>query len=140
MLSKFQARFVTSFLVISALFSILTGYSGLAAPVRFGQPLGYVLAGVDGRNEVRAQYGGFFLAIAVAVILALAGKVPRQAALILNAVLFGGLIAGRVLSLVIDGGMHEYGRYIQILFLIDAIGFSLSLIALHLNRGFTSTV
>jgi hypothetical protein len=140
MSSKFQARFVTTFLVISALFSTLTGYSGLAAPVRFSQLLGYMLTGFDGRNEVRAQYGGFFLAIAAAVILALAGKVPRQAALILNAVLFGGLIAGRVLSLVIDGGMHEYGRYIQILFLIDATGFSLSLIALYLNRGSTSAV
>lgn len=136
----FQTRFVTGFLVVSALFCTLTGYSGLAAPVRFAQPLGYVLAGFDGRNEVRAQYGGFFLALAVAVIFALAGKIPRQAALISNAVLFGGLIAGRVLSLVVDGGIHEYGHFIRLLFLIDATGFTLSLIALYLNRGSTGDV
>ena len=129
-----KAAFVTGFLVVSALFTAWTSWSSFVAPDHFAKPLGYLLAGVDGRNEIRAQYGGFFLAVTVASVLTLAGTIPRQAGLVVNAVLFGGLIAGRLISLTIDGGMHGYGPIIRALFFIDSIGFILSITAFSIDR------
>ena len=129
-----KAAFITGFLVLSALFTAWTSFSSLVAPDHFAKPLGYVLAGVDGRNELRAQYGGFFLAVTLASVLALAGTIPRQAGLVVNAVVFGGLIVGRLISLTIDGRMQGYGPIIQALFVIDSTGFILSIVALSMDR------
>jgi hypothetical protein len=89
---------------------------------------------MDGRNEIRAQYGGFFLAVTVASVLALVGTIPRQTGLLVNAVVFGGLIAGRLTSLVVDRHMDGYGLAIRALFFIDATGFILSIAALSIDR------
>jgi hypothetical protein len=96
--------FGTVFLLASALFTAWTSWISLTSPSEFGKFLGYAVAGADGRNEIRAQYGGFFLAVTIGSVLALMGIIPRQAGLILNVVVFGGLIAGRVVSLAVDGG------------------------------------
>jgi hypothetical protein len=53
-------------------------------------------------DEIRAQYGGFFLAAALVNGLALLGMPPRQASFIVDAVVFGGLIT-RIASLAIQG-------------------------------------
>jgi hypothetical protein len=131
---EMKTAFVTGFLIVSALFTAWTGWISIAAPERFAKPLGFVLAGMDGRNEIRAQYGGFFLAVTVVSVLALVGKVPRPAGLLVNAVVFGGLIAGRLTSLAIEGGMNGYGLAIRTLFFIDATGFLLSIAALSIDR------
>jgi|HubBroStandDraft_5_1064220.scaffolds.fasta_scaffold623185_2 hypothetical protein len=129
-----RSTFGTVFLIGSTLFAAWTSWISFSAPGTFGRQLGFALAGIDGRNEIRAQYGGFFLAVAIASILALAGVIPRQAAFLVNAVLFGGLITGRVMSLAVDSGGGEYGPLIRALFFIDAAGFILSLAALYLDR------
>jgi hypothetical protein len=131
---KIKAGFVTGFLIVSVLFTAWTGYTSMAAPARFAQPLGYALVGLDGRNEIRAQYGGFFLAVAVSGVLALAGRIPRSAALLVNVILFGGLIGGRLISLAVDGRMDGYSAIIRALFFIDSTGFLLSIAALSAER------
>ena len=68
------------------------------------------IANTGGYNEIRAQYAGFFLAIAVVCGASLAGVVSRQAAFVVLAVVFGGLIAGRLASFALDGGAAGYGR------------------------------
>jgi hypothetical protein len=74
-----KLAFVIGILVVFAVFAVLTSTVSMVAPERFAKPLGFVLSGPDGHNELRAQYGGFFLAVAVASVLALVGKIPRQA-------------------------------------------------------------
>jgi hypothetical protein len=129
-----RTTFGTVFLIASALFTALTSWTSFTAPGGFGKQIGYVLAGMDGRNEIRAQYGGFFLAVTIASVLALAGVIPRQAGFLINAVVFGGLITGRVVSLAVDSGMSGYSPFIRLLFVIDATGFILSMTSLYLDK------
>lgn len=113
----------------ASLFSLATSWSSFAAPRRFGERLGFAIAGADGLNEVRAQYGGFFLAVAASGGAALAGLIPRQAALIVIGTVFGGLILGRLVSLPFDGGARHYGKTIRALFFIDALGLAATVAA-----------
>jgi hypothetical protein len=126
--------FGTLVLIVTALFFLSTSWSSFSNPRRFGERLGFTLPGADGLNEIRAQYGGFFLAAAACGVLALVGKVPRSTAFLVNGTIFGGLIAGRIVSLFLDGGIRKYGPLIRALFAIDALGFALSLIALMLKH------
>jgi len=49
-------------------------------------------------------------------------------------VIFGGLIAGRLVSLALDGGIAGYGPTIRALHAIDAIGLALAIAALAFSR------
>ena len=75
-------------------------------PRQFGERLGLAVGGLDGLNEIRTQYGGFLLAAALVNGLALLGMPPRRASFIVDAVVFGSLITGRIASLAIQGGMN----------------------------------
>lgn len=122
--------FASIVLTIGAAFFIFTSVYALAKPVQFALPLGLALPGADGLNEVRAQYGGFFLISGLAVAAALAGQIPRDWGLVVLSVTFGGLICGRVLALIAEKSFARYGATIRALFLIDSCGFLLSIFAL----------
>jgi Domain of unknown function (DUF4345) len=124
------ASSVKLFLIVSTLFCLLTAISSLAGPKAFGQRLGLAIASADGFNEIRAQYGGFFLAVALAGAAALAGVIRIEWALFVNLVVFGGLICGRLASLFFDGGITGYGQVIRGLFLVDSLGFVAAALAL----------
>jgi len=126
--------FGTAVLSVIALFFLSTSWGSFSNPKQFGERLGFTLPGADGFNEIRSQYGGFFLAAAVCGALALAGQIPRSTAFVVNITIFGGLIAGRLVSLLLDGGIRKYGPLIHALFVIDALGFALSMIAFMLER------
>jgi hypothetical protein len=115
-------------------FCLFTAGSSGFAVQQFAHRLGLIVAGPDGYNEIRAQYAGFFLAGAVMCIAALAGRVSRQSVLLLLCVTFGGLLAGRLASLVLNRGLTGYGPTIRVLYLIDAIGFALSITAISVDR------
>jgi hypothetical protein len=122
-------------LVVGGLFFLLTTWSSATAPGQFAAKLGLAIADAGGLNEIRAQYAGFFLAAALACGAALASWLPRQAAFLIMIVIFGGLIAGRLVSLTLDGGMAGYGPTIRALYAIDAIGLVLAIAALVMSRG-----
>ena len=63
-------------------------------PRQFGERLGLAVGGLDGLNENRAQYSGFFLAAALVNGFGLLGMLPRQAQFGVDAVVFDGLITG----------------------------------------------
>ena len=67
--------------------------------------------------------------------LSLAGWIPRNTAFVVNITIFGGLVAGRLVSLFLDGGIRKYGPLIRALFVIDALGFALSVVAFTLERS-----
>ena len=127
--------FGTAVLGIIALFFLSTSWGSFSNPKQFAERLGFALPGPDGLNEIRAQYGGFFLAAAVCGVLALAGWIPRNTAFVVNITIFGGLVAGRLVSLFLDGGIRKYGPLIRALFVIDALGFALSVVAFTLERS-----
>ena len=122
-------------LVVAALFCLATTGSAGLNPQRFARQLGLTIADPGGTNEIRAQYAGFFLAVAAVCLASLAGAVARSTALVVLAAVFGGLIAGRLVSLALNGGLTGYGPMIRALYAIDAIGFALSITALILARS-----
>jgi len=122
--------FATAVVALCGLFFLLTTWSSAAAPAEFADKLGLAIASPGGVNEIRAQYAGFFAAAALLCAAALAGWVSRSTALAVAAVIFGGLIGGRLVSLALDGGMAGYGPTIRALYAIDALGFALATAAL----------
>jgi hypothetical protein len=126
--------FGTSFLGVAAMFCLLTAWSSGFAPQQFAHRLGLTVTSPDGYNEIRAQYAGFFLAGAVMCIVALASRALRPAVFVLLSVTFGGLLAGRLASLVLNGGLTGFGPTIRALYIIDAIGFALSITAINVDR------
>jgi hypothetical protein len=111
------------FLAAAALFFLFTSLSSAVSPEKFAGSLGLAIANAGGVNEIRAQYAGFFLAAAIVCILALFGIVGRLTALTVPATIFGGLIAGRLASLGLNGGTEGFGPAILALYAIDGGGF-----------------
>jgi hypothetical protein len=78
------------------------GLFALFVPNAAGRVVGLVPDGTAGVGELRAVYGGLVLALAVALAVAL--RIPSGAGwLHVFAILYGGLVAGRVVSLALDG-------------------------------------
>ena len=126
--------FGTIVLMIATAFCLLTAISSGLAPKDFAERLGFTIASADGYNEIRAQYMGFFLMIAAVSVAALVGVVSRRSVFLLLAVVFGGLIFGRIASLVLNRGFAGYGPTILSLYGIDCIGLVLSLSALSMDK------
>ena len=123
------------FLIVSALFCLATTIVAMVDPTKFGQRLGLRPQGADGHNEFRAQYAGFFLAVAVVDVLSIAAVLSIRIGLIANAMVFGGLFFGRLVSLVVDRKLGPYGSLVFALFFIDGIGFGLSMLLSVLSRS-----
>jgi hypothetical protein len=109
---------------------VFTTWTSATAPAAFARQLGLVLADAGGTNEIRSQYAGFFLAAAVACALAIFGLIPDREALVVLAVIFGGLFVGRLFSVIGNGGFSGYGPTIRALCVIDAVGTLLTVGAL----------
>ena len=120
-------------LVIATVFCLLTAWASGTAPASFAERLGLTIANQGGKNEIRAQYAGFFFSMAIACGGALAGFIPREAAYILLSVVFGGLILGRIASLGLDRSTAGYTHTVLALYAIDAIGFLLAVTAMILD-------
>ena len=91
------------FLIVTGIIIVLVGLRPFFDPDAASAALGITLGGVNARSQTRAGMGGVTL---VSGTLAIAGAwMPALAlpALVLIAVLTGGLTLGRLFSLVIDG-------------------------------------
>jgi len=128
-------RFGMGVLVVATLFCLLTAGVSATTPGTFADRLGLAIANAGGMNEIRAQYAGFFASAALVCAVALMGILPRQAAFILLAAIFGGLIVGRLVSLVLNGGVAGYSPTILSLYAIDSIGLALAVTALAVDRA-----
>ncbi|MFG1707449.1 DUF4345 family protein [Nonomuraea sp. M3C6] len=88
---------------VVAVFFAGMGVYGLVAPGTLVAPFGIRVASADGRNEVRAVYGGFGLATAAALALAAFGVgTLRDGVLVAVALALGGMAAGRVVSMLLE--------------------------------------
>jgi hypothetical protein len=101
------AMSATSLLCIGlgALFYAALGLAALAMPNRLLLSFGIKVEKRDSRNEIRAVYGG--LPLAFTALLCVAMVMPLLANGILLAVSTAtlGMVAGRILSLLLDRGM-----------------------------------
>lgn len=126
--------FGTFVLLVAALFSLFTAWSSGFARREFAARLGLAITREDGYNEIRAQYAGFFFVIATICVASLAGAVSRRSAFVVLVVVFGGLFAGRAVSLGINRGFGGYSTTILALYVIDATALILALTALLLDK------
>ena len=86
---------------LAGLFSLLMGVQAFLTPVALGQMLGLGALSPLGQNALRADLGSFFLASAVAVVLALFTKRPHW--LYGAALLYGLAVTGRLLGVLVEG-------------------------------------
>jgi hypothetical protein len=126
--------FGTAVLAINVLFCLLTAWSSATAPESFSARLGLAVVNAGGLNEVRAQYSGFFLAVALVCVASLSGVLPRRTSFVLLGAVFGGLLAGRLASLALNAGIAGYGPTILALYVIDAVGLALAIASLVLEN------
>jgi uncharacterized membrane-anchored protein YitT (DUF2179 family) len=125
--------FGTAVLVVNVLFCLFTTWRSVTAPESFAAKLGLGIVNAGGINEVRAQYSGFFLAVALVCTASLFGLLSRQTSSAILGAVFGGLLAGRLVSLALNGGVAGYGPTILALYAIDAIGLALAVASFVLD-------
>lgn len=84
-----------------ALLYLAIGTGFLIAPERLGETFGVAAAGAKGLSSMRADFTAFFCLLGGS--LAWAGWRQSRGALIIAALLVGTALAGRVVSLLLDG-------------------------------------
>lgn len=87
--------------VLAGLFSLAMGLMAFASPTELGETLGIGALSPLGLNSLRADLGAFFLASALAALLALFAGRPNW--LWGAATLYGLAAIGRIIGVVADG-------------------------------------
>lgn len=111
---------MTVVIVLAALFFLGMGLFALARPAALIGPFGITLPIPESRAEVRAVYGGFGLAIAGILLLALMNDSAREGILVTVAAALGGMAFGRLVSGVIDRPKAFYPNWFY--FLVEIAG------------------
>ncbi len=122
--------------IILVSFGVFFAYTAIVSfrtPVPFARGLGLEPNGRSGAIEIRAQYGGFFAAAGLAQFAVFAELLSAQTALFVGLVIFGGLIAGRVLALLAGGRGEKLLPIISALYWIDGIGCLAAIVGLFLT-------
>ena len=133
-----QLIFGSAVLAGNVLFCLLTAWTSATEPEGFAAKLGLGIVNAGGLNEVRAQYSGFFLAVAAVCIASLCGVLSRQTSFVVMIAVYGGLLAGRLVSLALNAGVGGYGPIILALYAIDALGLLLAATSLILDHPRTA--
>jgi hypothetical protein len=88
---------------MAALVFVWVGVNGLFAPAAITGPVELTAASASAHNEIRANYGGMHLAIGALFVLGTVWGAFRWAATMVLTLFTGGLVVGRLLSMVVDG-------------------------------------
>jgi hypothetical protein len=131
-----QTIFGSLYLGFVALFFFYTAWRSGFQPEQFARDLGLGIIDSGGYAEIRGQYTGFFFVSAMLCVLSLCQAIPRPFAYVTLAVIFGGLIIGRLVNLVIHRSFAGYSQTISALYFIDAVGFLLAVTAIFAD-GFS---
>jgi len=120
-------------LVIGAIVATYISFRALTAPESVLSNFGLMVEGVDGRNEVRGQYGGFFGAVALTMVLSLMGRLSERFGLLVLLITVGGVLAGRLASVALEGPsvIAAYSSGIKTFIIVDIVIVALTLIALR---------
>jgi hypothetical protein len=93
---------MTIVILLNVVLFFVMGIGALVRPHSAVAPVGLVPETVDARNEVRAVYGGFGIAIAVLLVVAAQDVQLRSGVMLAVAVALLGMAAGRVISLFVE--------------------------------------
>ena len=106
-------------LVTCGLAMLFVGCTGLGAPRELLAPLAIPLDGPGAHNEIRAAYGGMHAGLGLFLLVTALQPALRRVGLWLTLCVLGGLVAGRLVSLVVDG---DPGRYPLGLLAVESTG------------------
>lgn len=101
-------RSVSVFLTVCALAFAAIGINTFIDPLSAMAPLNLDVNTPGALNELRANYGGMQLGMAVLLALGLLKPALRHPALVAQALLVGGLAAGRLVSWSVDGVLPQF--------------------------------
>jgi hypothetical protein len=93
---------MTPGILLNAIFFLGMGLCAIARPAFVVTFVGLVPGTADARNEIRAVYGGFGIAIAALLMLVAGNATLRPGVLLAVAAALLGMAAGRVASLLIE--------------------------------------
>jgi hypothetical protein len=92
------------FFGINGIAFLIVGLRAVLTPIEsVAEPMGLEVRGIDGRNYLRSGTGGVSTAGGIVLLLAIWIPKLQLPAVILVVTMLGGLVAGRVYSLVVDG-------------------------------------
>ncbi len=76
----------------------------------------------DGRSAIRGQYGGFYAVVAIALFLSLVNFLRIRTGLLVLLITVGGILLGRLSSLVIEGTniWDSYSSEVQTVIMVEA--------------------
>ncbi|MEO1330001.1 MAG: DUF4345 domain-containing protein [Pseudomonadota bacterium] len=119
-------------LTLSAAIAVWIGVKGMTEPQQFLAAMEIEVGTPGARNEIRGQYGGYFIALGLLWLAGAAGLIRTSTALVSLLVLYGGVLSGRAASLAIDGAeaFAAYPGILQRAHALDAVGFLLTSAAL----------
>ncbi len=80
----------------------LMGLTALVRPAYIGSFFDVRIESADGRNEVRAVYGGFGLAVAFALLLAVQRAELREGIVVCMSLALAGMAGGRLFSALLE--------------------------------------
>ena len=103
---------------VAAAFALMGSFA-LVWPERVVAFFGTTALSVDGRNEVRAVYGGFGLAMAAALLWGLLSPHLAPGVFFAAGLALWGMAAGRVISVLIE---RSAGFYPWLFFGIELVG------------------
>lgn len=95
-------------IAVCALGFAFMGAAAIVAPTRVTAQFDVPTLSVAGSNEVRAVYGGFGLAMAAILSLAVLDPALRAGICLTAAAALAGMAAGRALSAAIDRGIGGF--------------------------------
>lgn len=95
-------------LAMAALVFAWVGLNGLFAPAAIAGPVEMVVASASANNEIRANYGGMHLAMSALFLIGAICATFRWTATVVLTLFTGGLVAGRLLSVVLDGAPNAF--------------------------------
>ncbi|MGZ5202837.1 MAG: DUF4345 domain-containing protein [Telluria sp.] len=98
-----MSTFARIYLGVSALAFVLIGLNTFHDPAAAVAGLELRPATVSALNEVRANYGGLQITIGLVLLAGVLSSAWLRPALWVNAAVTGGLIAGRIVSIALDG-------------------------------------
>lgn len=120
-------------LILGLIVAAYISFRALSAPEDVLSNFGLIVEGANGRNEIRGQYGGFFGGVAIVLLLSLIGRLSKRFGLSVLLITVGGVLMGRLLSILIEGPsiLASYSTGIKTFILVDIILVVLTVFALR---------
>lgn len=106
------------FVYVAALAFLVMGCAALLSPASIGRYFDIQINSVDGRNEVRAVYGGFGVAVALALTVAARFDSLRPGTVACVSLALAGMASGRLVSALLE----RPGRWPWIFCAIEVCG------------------